>query len=575
MPPRSLATLAVSLVLLAPAFAQDRPRADRLHDLQDDYVAHKDEKRPRAYHFGAQGPGDVFSNHTSHSNRLIPVYVFGTRADLAAVTGANSRYRDASKIKELYGVLPEHTLNPKAEYADQSDLYRVQKDAIDRGAKYVFTVWFDGLDWPTTRAAAIARTGSLYHEGPGSGLIFQDYDRTPLQFGFVVTSPTHDKNDVDVDEQTVTIPKDSLVGGYDARIAGPNPWTHGPLEAPGYLKGQSGTKAEKARVAEVGGALHAYTDSSSSAGEYATGVKQYNNGVNVADDGRFVPTLYNKLQAAGWKVGTVTSVPFDHASPAAMYAHNVHRDDYQDLARDMLGLEGIGQQTGKDPRHPGLDVVIGCGFGVMPKDRTLTGQGKNADPESNTYLADADAKAIRVENGGRYVVAQRTVGAEGSKVLLDAAERAAEGGHKLFGFFGGVGRPPALPHRQRRLPPRPRHPRHRRVVQRRRPRREPHPRRHDPRRDPRSGRREGQALRPLRRGRRRRFRPPRQQPRQRRRRPLQRRGRHPGHHRLGREEQQLGRVRPDRHRRPRPLPRDRRPEGPRGDGKMSEQVARK
>ena len=60
----------------------------------------------------------------------------------------------------------------------------------------------------------------------------------------------------------------------------------------------------------VGGVLHAYTDSSQSAAEFVSGVKSYNNGVNVTDDGRFVTTLFHELQDQGWKVGTVTSVPF-------------------------------------------------------------------------------------------------------------------------------------------------------------------------------------------------------------------------------------------------------------------------
>ena len=34
--------------------------------------------RTRAYHFGSQGPGDVYSNYGSHSNRMVPVYAFGT-----------------------------------------------------------------------------------------------------------------------------------------------------------------------------------------------------------------------------------------------------------------------------------------------------------------------------------------------------------------------------------------------------------------------------------------------------------------------------------------------------------------
>src|SRR5262249_25104540 len=245
----------------------------------------------------------------------------------------DSRYRDPAKIRATYGFLPENTVNPRALYADQSDLYRVQQQAVARGVKHVFLVWFDGLDWPTTQAAAIVKTGKVYAEGKGSGLIFQDFaaDGT-AQYGFVVTSPTHDKNTPDLDAQTVVIPPESLGGGYDVRFAGPNPWTVGPLgkQAPGYLKGQSASEADKAGVLAAGGVLHAYTDSSTSAAEVVSGRKAYNNGVNVTDDSTFVPTLFHPLQGQGRKLGTVTSVPFNHASPAAMHAHHRDRDALHD-----------------------------------------------------------------------------------------------------------------------------------------------------------------------------------------------------------------------------------------------------
>lgn len=436
MPDHPLRSLTLGL-LLAVCPLRITHAADPLKDLQNDYIANKSKRIPRAYHFGSQGPGDIFSNHTSHSNRLIPVYVFGRKADLGAVSGKNSLYRDPERIRGLYGTLPANTVNPEAEYCDQSDLYRVQKEAAARGAKYLFTVWFDGMDWDTTRAAAIVKSGKVYTAGKGSGLVFQDYgaDGT-AQFGYCVTSPTHDKNMADVDAQTVTIPATSLGGGYDARIAGPNPWTPGDLWTPGYLKGQSGNEADRAGVRAVGRIMHAYTDSSQSAGEYATGVKAYNSGVNVTDDGRFVPTLFQQLQAQGWKVGTATSVPFDHVSPAAMYAHDVDRDDYQDLARDMLGLRGIAQESGKDCPHPGLDVVLGAGYGqVNPKD-AMKAQGKNAARGQNRYIADADKAAIDVENGGKYVVVQTASNVNGAQSLAAAAERAARGGHRLFGFHG-------------------------------------------------------------------------------------------------------------------------------------------
>ena len=220
-------------------------------------------------------------------------------------------------------------------------------------------------------------------------------------------------------------------------IAGPNPWTLGPLglKAPGYLKGVSGHEADKAGVVAVGRAIHAYTDSSTSAGEFATGKKAYNNGVNVLDDGTFAKPLFVQIQENGWKVGTVTSVPFDHASPAAMYANNVHRDDYQDLARDMLGIPSITQQTKREPLQPGLDVVIGTGFGQEASVKAALAQGKNFAP-GNLYITDKDKAAIDVKNGGKYVVAETEPGLNGPRGLNKAAARAASVGKRLFGFYG-------------------------------------------------------------------------------------------------------------------------------------------
>src|SRR5208283_4674706 len=379
--------------------------SDVLKKLQTRYAACASEKEPRVFHFGSQGAGSVFSNHTSHTNRLVGVYVFGRKADLGSVMGENSRYRDAEKIRAAYGVVPENTVNPRAAYADQSDLYRVQKDAIARGAKYVFIILFDGLDWPTSQAAVIVRSGKVYTEGKGSGLFFQDYTADgSAQYGFVVTSPTHDESIRDVDRQLVTIPPDSLGGGYDAHIAGPNPWTPGPLgpQAPGYLKGQSADEVDRAGVQSAGRVLHAFTDSSQSAAELVSGVKSYNGGLNIADDSRLVTTLFHELQDQGWKVGTVTSVPFCHASPAGMYAQNVERYDYQDIARAMLGLPGIIQQARQGRLHPGLDVAIGTGFGIEAKPEQLMDQGRNV-VLGNLFLTDADFAAIDVKHGGKYL----------------------------------------------------------------------------------------------------------------------------------------------------------------------------
>ena len=67
---------------------------------------------------------------------------------------------DIEGIVRSYRQDPSKAVNPEADYADQSDLYRVQKEAVAKGVKHLFIVWFDGMDWDTTRAAAIAKSGN-------------------------------------------------------------------------------------------------------------------------------------------------------------------------------------------------------------------------------------------------------------------------------------------------------------------------------------------------------------------------------------------------------------------------------
>src|SRR5436305_613021 len=136
---RSWVGLIVAATLVLPAaLAPPARAADRLKDLQAANIESAKKKVARPYHFGSQGPGDIFSNHASHSNRLIPFYVFGHKGRPELVTGANSLYRDPEKLRALYGFLPPNTVNPEAEYADQSDLYRVQRDAVAHGVKHLF-----------------------------------------------------------------------------------------------------------------------------------------------------------------------------------------------------------------------------------------------------------------------------------------------------------------------------------------------------------------------------------------------------------------------------------------------------
>lgn len=439
--PRWSAVLGVGCLVvfgLGPVSSAERP--DRIAALQQEAIAAKTQKARRPWHFGSQGRGDIYTNHTSHSNRLIPVYAFGRNVRLADYAGANSLYRDPAKVKALYGYDAPNSHDPDAEYFDQTDLYKIQKDAVGRGVKYLFVVWFDGLDWETTQAAAAAKTGAIYTAGKGSGLVFQDYQAAgTAQYGFYVTSPSHNSPmKTDVDKQTIEFAPDVLRGGYDSAIAGPNPWSFGKYAtaAMSYLKGQSANAADKEAVKATGRALHAYTDSSTSAASAFNGIKSFNNGLNVTPEGKPVPTLWHELQKKGWALGTATSVPFDHASPAGTYARNVYRDDYQDIAREMLGLKDVVEEVTGAEHLPGLDVVLGAGaVKESPRFEHVKEQGVNS-ADGTTYLANADEKAVDIANGGKYVVVERTAGKPGRELLEAAAEKAAAGGHRLLGVFG-------------------------------------------------------------------------------------------------------------------------------------------
>lgn len=416
-----IAATVIGFVLTGFCCLQPLPAQDPIAELQANAAATNQSD------WGHWGPDATkYSSWTTHSNRLIPVYTFGL--NLEGVTGENSVYRSAEKLEKIYSFLPTNTVNPEAEYFDQTDIYQLQREAIAGGKKRIILFVFDGMDWQTTRAAAIAKMGGVrYDTGRGEGLAFQDYRGAETDFGFMVTSPHNNGTNTNVDEQRVTNPGGKTPGGYNPLRAGTTPWASFP-DAYYPISDERNSGTEENGESEK----HAYTDSSSSAGSMTCGIKTYNNGVNVDFSGREVVPIARDLQEDGFAIGVVTSVPISHATPAAAYANNVHRNDYQDLTRDMLGRPSI--------FHPGgllgVDVLLGGGWGET-KDKD-GGQGKNF-VAGNPYLADEDRQAVDVQQGGKYVVAERTQGKLGIDILDSAVEQAIQGGHRLFGFFGVAG----------------------------------------------------------------------------------------------------------------------------------------
>ena len=362
--------------------------------------------------------GDTKKNYTdwaTHSNRLVPVYSFGLKLD--SVRGKNSIYRSEEKLEELYGFLPEETLNPTATYFDQTDICKLNRAAFKQATKKnIILLVFDGMDWDTAHAAAVYRNKSERSiRGWDTGLAFLDYDKaTVSDRGYCVTAPHNSDTKVDVTRQVLKVQGTERLGGYCPEYGGQTAWSMPPSAS--YLKG------------DWKGLQHPWTDSAASATSLNTGAKTFNGSINIAPDGSQYVPLAREMQAEGFSVGIVTSVPISHATPACVYANNVTRNDYQDITRDLLGLPST---THRKPL-PGVDVLLGCGWGEMMKDDRAK-QGNNYEP-GRKYIANSDWKALKA--GDKYLVTERTKGRDGTDVINEAADQAIKNNQRLFGFFG-------------------------------------------------------------------------------------------------------------------------------------------
>ncbi len=163
------------------------------------------------------------------------------------------------------------------------------------------------------------------------------------------------------------------------------------------------------------------TDSASAASAWATGVKTDDG--NIAwkpgdPAGGALKTIAELLrEQKGLSIGVVSTVPFTHATPAAHVSHNVSRNNYTQIATEII-------------RTVQPEVVIGGGY---PGDVGGASAGFR-------YLGDVDYAFLKgSDSTNPYVFIERQTGIDGSVSLLEAAHDAAEQGKKLFGLFGGPG----------------------------------------------------------------------------------------------------------------------------------------
>ena len=86
------------------------------------------------------------------------------------------------------------------------------------------------------------------------------------------------------------------------------------------------------------------TCSSASGTAIATGIKTNNNYIGVDANGKPLESIAYQIKREGYKIGIMSSVQVNHATPASFYAHNVNREDYYEISKEIAntGFEFFG-----------------------------------------------------------------------------------------------------------------------------------------------------------------------------------------------------------------------------------------
>lgn len=153
-------------------------------------------------------------------------------------------------------------------------------------------------------------------------------------------------------------------------------------------------------------------DSASTATSIATGNKTWSGSINVSEDfTQTYETIAEKLKAQkDMKIGILSTVNLNHATPAAFYAHQASRSSYYDIGLEMI--------------DSGFDYFAGGGL--------LQPAGKEGDKEDLYALAEAagykvvqtqaEAEALKAEDGKIIAIDEHLADSSAMSYELDRAE---------------------------------------------------------------------------------------------------------------------------------------------------------
>lgn len=152
----------------------------------------------------------------------------------------------------------------------------------------------------------------------------------------------------------------------------------------------------------VGGHI---TCSSASGTALACGIKTTNNSLGVDPEGNEGTSIAVELHNEGYKIGIMSSVPVNHATPAAFYAHNTYRGEYYEISQDMIddgfeffGGSGLYDIRGKKGDKPStIDFLEENGYAVCYG--TTAFKKRSAETDKIVYLQPSSE-----ETGPEYYV---------------------------------------------------------------------------------------------------------------------------------------------------------------------------
>lgn len=149
------------------------------------------------------------------------------------------------------------------------------------------------------------------------------------------------------------------------------------------------------------------TCSSAAGTAIACGVKANNGTLGVDKDSVSVESVATVLKREGYKVGIITTVPINHATPAAFYAHSVKRTDYYEISNDIpsSGFDffagtGFLQFRGKEDNLESTEDILErngytVSYGIeefrresVGKDKMVFCQAKNRGKSAGYYVSD-------------------------------------------------------------------------------------------------------------------------------------------------------------------------------------------